>query len=135
VSVVRSRSQQAGLTAALALDPKRGAEANRAAMEQALDQVRTGGVARAARDDGQARFAAGEAVGYVDEELVAWGGPESTLGVVLGKLANDAELLTCIEGDGAPLSAASVRRLVPDGVELELSEGGQPSWWWLISAE
>jgi uncharacterized protein len=34
-----------------------------------------------------------------------------------------------------PLSAASVRRLVPEGVELELSEGGQPSWWWLISAE
>jgi fatty acid kinase len=135
VSVVRSRSQQAGLTAALALDPNRGAEANRAAMDDALDQVRTGGVARAARDDGQGRFAAGEAVGYVDEELVAWGGPESTLGVVLEKLADDAELLTCIEGDGAPLSAASVRRLVPDGVELELSDGGQPSWWWLISAE
>jgi uncharacterized protein len=135
VSVVRSRSQQAGLAAALALDPNRAAEANRTAMEDALDQVRTGGVARAARDDGQGRFAAGEAVGYVDEELVAWGGPESTLGVVLQKLADDAELLTCIEGDGAPLSAASVRRLVPDGVELELSDGGQPSWWWLISAE
>ena len=135
VSVVKSRSQQAGLAAALALDPNRAAEANRMAMEEALDQVRTGGVARAVRDDGQGRFAAGEAVGYVDEELLAWGGPESTLGVVLETLADDAELLTCIEGDGAPLSAASVRRLVPDGVELELSDGGQPSWWWLISAE
>jgi uncharacterized protein len=135
VSVVKSRSQQAGLAAAFALDPNRGAEANRAAMEEALDQVRTGGVARAVRDDDQGRFAAGEAVGFVDEELVAWGGPESTLGVVLEQLADDAELLTCIEGYGAPLSAASVRRLVPDGVELELSEGGQPSWWWLISAE
>jgi len=77
----------------------------------------------------------GEAVGFVDEELVAWGGPESTLGVVLEQLSDDAELVTCIEGDGAPLSAASVRRLVPDGVELELSDGGQPAWWWLISAE
>jgi DAK2 domain fusion protein YloV len=135
VYVVRSRSQQAGLAAALALDPNRGAAENSVAMEDALGQVRTGGVARASRDDGQGRFAAGEAVGYVEEELVAWGGPESTLGVVLGRLADDAELLTCIEGAGAPLSAASVRRLVPEGVELEVSEGGQPSWWWLISAE
>ncbi|MFL5856379.1 MAG: DAK2 domain-containing protein [Solirubrobacteraceae bacterium] len=135
VSVVHSRSQQAGLAAALALDPRRGAAENRKGMEAALTQVRTGGVARAARDDGQGRFAAGEAVGYVEEELVAWGGPESTLAKVLGQLAHGAELVTCIEGDGVPLSAASVRRLVPEDVELELSEGGQPSWWWLISAE
>jgi DAK2 domain fusion protein YloV len=135
VSVVRSYSQQAGLAAALALDPQRSATENAEAMEDALAQVRTGGVARAARDDGQGRFAAGEAVGYVGEDLVAWGGPESTLGVVLGQLADNAELVTCIAGDGAPLSAASVRRLVPEGVELEVSEGGQPAWWWLISAE
>jgi DAK2 domain fusion protein YloV len=135
VSVARSRSQQAGLAAALALDPRRGAAENRQAMEAALTQVRTGGVARAARDDGQGRFAAGEAVGFVEEQLIAWGGPESTLSKVLEQLADGAELVTCIEGDGVPLSAASVRRLVPDGVELELSEGGQPSWWWLISAE
>ena len=135
VSVARSRSQQAGLAAALALDPRRGAAENREAMEAALEQVRTGGVARAARDDGHGRFAAGEAVGYVEEQLVAWGGPESTLGRVLEQLADGAELVTCIEGDGVPLSAASVRRLVPAGVELEVSEGGQPSWWWLISAE
>jgi uncharacterized protein len=135
VSVVRSYSQQAGLAAALALDPQRSATENAEAMEDALAQVRTGGVARAARDDGQGRFAAGEAVGYVGEDLVAWGGPESTLGVVLEQLADNAELVTCIAGDGAPLSAASVRRLVPEGVELEVSEGGQPAWWWLISAE
>ena len=35
--------------------------------------------------------------------------------------------MTLIEGDGAPLAEASVRRLAPDGVELELSDGGQPS--------
>jgi dihydroxyacetone kinase-like predicted kinase len=135
VRVVRTRSQQAGLAAAFGLDPGRSAAENCAAMEESLEQVRTGGVARAARDDGQGRFAAGEAVGYVGEDLVAWGGPESTLGVVLEQLAADAELVTCIAGDGAPLSSASVRRLVPDGVELEVSEGGQPAWWWLISAE
>jgi len=24
---------------------------------------------------------------------------------------------------------------VPDGVELEYHEGGQPAWWWLLCAE
>jgi hypothetical protein len=28
-----------------------------------------------------------------------------------------------------------VAALAPDGVELELEDGGQPSWWWLVSAE
>src|SRR4051812_37871378 len=55
VAVVRSRSQQAGLAAALALDPTRGAGENCHAMQEALAQVRTGGVARAARDDGEGR--------------------------------------------------------------------------------
>ena len=30
---------------------------------------------------------------------------------------------------------AIVVALAPAGVELELSAGGQPSWWWLLSAE
>jgi dihydroxyacetone kinase-like predicted kinase len=119
----------------MALDPAAGAAANAEAMQAALEQVRTGGVAPAARDDGNGRFAAGEAIGYVDEDLIAWGAPEPTLQAVLDRLVGDAELLTCIAGEGAPLSSASVRRLVPDEVELELSNGGQPSWWWLIAAE
>jgi hypothetical protein len=45
------------------------------------------------------------------------------------------ELLTCIEGDGAPLDADAVRALAPAGVELDCPLGGQPSWWWLIAAE
>jgi hypothetical protein len=28
-----------------------------------------------------------------------------------------------------------VYELARDGVELELSEGGQPNYWWLLSAE
>jgi hypothetical protein len=24
---------------------------------------------------------------------------------------------------------------VPEGVELEKHEGGQPSWWWLLAAQ
>jgi DAK2 domain fusion protein YloV len=135
VHVVRSRSMQAGLSAAIALDGSRPAAQNAAAMEDALARVRTGGVAPAARDDGEGRFRRGDAVGFVDERIMAWGEPEATLRAVLDELGRGAELLTCIAGDGVPLEDDRIADLAPDGVELEVSRGGQPSWWWLLSAE
>ena len=135
VRVSAVRSQQAGLSAALALDPSRSAADNVAAIDAALEQLRTGAVAPAARADGEGRLAVGEAVGFVDDAIVAWGDPEATLRAVLDALADGAELLTCIAGEGAPLDEAGVRALGPRGVELECEEGGQPSYWWLVAAE
>jgi dihydroxyacetone kinase-like predicted kinase len=135
VHVTAARSQQAGLAAALALDPRRPAIDNLAAVDAALERLRTGAVAPAARDDGEGRFTAGEAVGFVDDAIFAWGEPAPTLAAVLGALGADAELLTCIAGEGAPLDEASVRALGPDDVELECEEGGQPAYWWLVAAE
>jgi uncharacterized protein len=135
VRVVPTRSMAAGLAAAVVLDPNGGAETNAGAMAEALRRVRTGGVTEAARDDAQGRFRRGDSVGFIDEELVAWGEPGETLEVVLGELGREAELLTVIEGDGAPLESAAVAALAPNGAELELSRGGQPSWWWLVAAE
>jgi DAK2 domain fusion protein YloV len=136
VRVVASRSQQAGLAAALALDPTAGAEENALAMTEALERVRTGGVTAAARDDSDARFRSGDAVGFVDERLVAWGAPADTLASVMRELADEgAELLSCIAGDSPPLDEPAVESLVPDGMEFEYSVGGQPSWWWLLAAE
>jgi len=135
VQVVPTRNQQAGLAAAIALLPNAGAEESAAAMREALEHVRTGGVAPAAREDPGGRFAIGDAVGYVGDELVAWGDPEGTLRDVLARLADGAELVTCNAGDGAPLDAGAIDALMPDGVELEHSDGGQPSWWWLLAAE
>jgi uncharacterized protein len=135
VHVVPSRSMQAGLAAAVALDPTRSAQENAAAIAEALDHVRTGAVTHAARDDAEGRFRRGDAVGFVDEQLVAWGGPEETLGAVLGELGREAELLTLIEGDGAPLDSGGVAALVPGGVDVEYSRGDQSAYWWLIAAE
>ena len=135
VRVVGSRSLQAGLAAAVALDPSRSAAENAAEMEEILEAVRTGGVARAARDDAKGRFRVGEAIGFVDEELVAWGEPEATLRDVVTRLADGAELITCLTGSDAPLDDSTVRALVDGEVELELSRGGQESYWWLLSAE
>jgi len=136
VRVVASAEQQAGLAAALALHPERGADENAELMEHALADVRTGAVAPAARADSQGRFAIGDAVGYVGDELVAWGEPAQTLRAVLERLAQeDPELVTVIHGDGAPLGDEEIAALAPSGVELEFGQGGQPSRWWLLSAE
>ena len=135
VRVVASRSQQAGLAAAVALATAADADANADAMRVAIAGVRTGAVAPAARDDAAGRFGVGDAVGFVEDELVAWGEAAPTLEAVLTALAADAELVTCIAGEGAPLDAEAITALAPASVELELEDGGQPSYWWLLSAE
>ena len=135
VRVVASRSQQAGLAAAVSLDPTRDAATNGAAMAQTLQRVRTGAVAPAARDDSKGRFREGDAVGFVEEQIVAWGRPREALREVLEQLAQSAELITCLRGAQAPLDDDAVQALAVGEVEFELSEGGQERYWWLLSAE
>lgn len=135
VKVIPARSPQAGLAAAISLDPTRSVEENAHAMHQTLERVRTGAVAPAARDDAQGRFKHGDALGFVEDEIVVWGNPRQALAAVLERLAVDAELITVLRGMDAPLDDEAVASLPADGVQLELSEGGQPNYWWLLSAE
>jgi DAK2 domain fusion protein YloV len=133
--VVAATSQQAGLLALVELDPETSGERNAERLGQALRAIATGGVAPAARDDKQGRFRQGDAVGFVGEEIVAWGGAGSTLAATIEKLAGNAEIVTVISGDDAPIELDEIDTHVPDGVEIETHEGGQPSWWWLLAAQ
>jgi uncharacterized protein len=133
--VVPTTAPQEGLVALLAFDPARTAAANAEALDAAREGLRLGGVAPAARDDAKGRFSKGDAVGYADGELVAWGDPASTLAATLERVSGGAELLTCIEGNEPPLGRDELRHRLPEGVELELHRGGQPAWWWLLCAE
>jgi uncharacterized protein len=135
VVVVESRSHQAGLAAAAVLDPSRDARENAELMTKTLARVTTGSVARAAADDPDGRFRAGEAVGFVDREPIAWGQPRDALRAVLEQLAHGAELITCLRGADAPLDDRTVQKLAAGEVEFELSEGGQHEAWWLLAAE
>ena len=134
-SVVHTRGQQEGLAAVLAFDPARSAGENATAVAAAAAALRTGGVAEAAREDAHGRFRAGDAVGYVGEELIAWGDPGETLAATIATVAQGAEVLTCLAGAGAPLDREAVEAVVPEGLELDYHEGGQPAWWWLLCAE
>jgi hypothetical protein len=135
VSVVPVRAQQAGLAALVAFDSSRSIEENAQSVWDAAQRIRTAAVASAARDDPQGRFRAGDALGYVDDELVAWGTPAETLAATARRATDGRELLTCIAGAGAPLARDEVEGLLPKGVELDYHAGGQSSWWWLLSAE
>jgi len=135
VRVVPTRAPQEGLAALLAFDSGHGAAANADAVADAIDALAVGGVAEAARDDPDGRFAIGDAVGYRGDELVAWGDPAQTLERTLTALTDGAELVTCIAGQAAPLDEQAVAAAVPDGVELDYHDGGQPAWWWLLCAE
>jgi DAK2 domain fusion protein YloV len=133
--VVAATSQQAGLLALIELDAGASVEQNAERLEASLEGIVTGGVAPAARDDAQGRFRKGDAVGFAGEEIVAWGGAGSTLATTLERLAAGAEIVTVLAGKDAPIPLAEIDTHVPDGVEVETHEGGQPSWWWLLAAQ
>jgi DAK2 domain fusion protein YloV len=133
--VVESTSQQAGLMAAVEVDTSLPADTNVERLGAALEEIRTGAVAPAARDDAQGRFRLGDAVGLIGDEVVAWGGAGSTLAATVERLAEDAEIVTVICGGAAPIPPSEVETHVPDGIELEVQEGGQPHYWWLLVAQ
>jgi DAK2 domain fusion protein YloV len=133
--VVPAHSQQASLLALVELNPADSASENAERLAAALSGISTGGVAPAGRDDAQGRFRQGDAVGFAGGEIVAWGGAGSTLARTIGRLAEEAEIVTVIAGEGAPIPLAEIDAHVPDGVEVEAHEGGQPSWWWLLAAQ
>ena len=135
VAVVDSRWPQAGLACLVEHDPQAGLETNAHRLRGVLDDVATGAVAAAARDDKQGRFRQGDAVGFVGNELVVWGDPQETLRGVVARLSEGREIVTCVCGADAPLGRDAIAALAPDGVELEVHEGGQPHYWWLIAAE
>ncbi len=135
VLVAPAAGQQAGLVAAVGLEANRSVEENALALVEALSHVRTGAVAQAARDDARGRFKRGEAVGFVAEHVHAWGDPADTLGAVIAELGRDAELISCLTGEDAPLAREQVEAMVNGNVELELRDGGQRAYWWLLAAE
>jgi DAK2 domain fusion protein YloV len=133
--VVAATSLQKSLLTLVELDPGAAVADNAERLEEALGTIADGGVAPAARDDAQGRFRKGDAVGFVEGEIVAWGGAGTTFAATVEKLAEGAEIVTVIAGADAPISLEELDTHVPDGVEIETHEGGQPSWWWLLAAQ
>ncbi len=135
VIVVGCDSQQAALGALPELDAEVSAAENARRLEQALARITSGGVAPAVKDDVEGRFVRRDAVGFDGNDVVAWGGPGSTLRQTLELLGEGAELVTVFAADDAPIPAEELPAQLEGGAEVEVHRAGQPGWWWLIVAE
>ena len=133
--VVPTKTQQECLAALVEFNPEADLEFNRERLVEALDGITVGGVAPAGRDDAQGRFRRGDAVGFSGGEIVAWGGAGSTLASTIESMCEGAEVITVISGEGAPIPLAELDHHTPESVEIDLHEGGQPSWWWLLASQ
>jgi DAK2 domain fusion protein YloV len=141
VRVVRTESIPAGLVAIVAFDGSRDADANAAAMEEALATVATGAVTIASKDaqlNGMA-IDKGNFLGLAGGEPVAQGKDfdEVARAVFDRLLAEPRGFVTLLTGADPPdvtKLVAAVEQEHP-GLEFEVHDGGQPHYPLLISAE
>jgi uncharacterized protein len=143
VAVVQSKSVPQGIAALLALNPHADLAQNLQAMATALQSVQTGEVTTAVQDaqfDG-ITVHAGDTIGLLNDKLTATGPTSSA--VVLRLLeqmgAGDLEILTLYFGqpetsEAAETLRAQLRQVYPDQ-EIEVVDGGQPFYHYIISAE
>jgi DAK2 domain fusion protein YloV len=141
VRVIPTDSIPAGLSALVAFDGSKEADANAAAMEEALAAVATGAVtiaSKSAQLNGLA-IRKGNFLGLAGGEPVAQGKDfdEVAHAVFERLLAEPRSFVTLLTGSDSPDVSELVAALEQDHPELELEvhEGGQPHYPLLISAE
>jgi uncharacterized protein len=143
VAVVPSRTVPQGLAALLSLHPDGELHAVAEKMTKALEHVRTGEITTATRSveiDG-VKVETGQVIALLDGKLVASAGSveEGCLEFLARAAAADHELITLFFGQEMPHAEANriadvIRRNYP-GQEVEVQEGGQPHYQFIISVE
>jgi len=143
VAVVPTRTVPQGISALLALNYQVDLETNAALMERAIDDVVTVEITTAVRStvvDG-VEVKEGQFIGMVDGTLVVSG--DSLDEVVVDALRHldldEYEIITLYAGEDVTPSdrqamAEKIRTLWPDQ-EVEVLDGGQPHYYYIISVE
>jgi DAK2 domain fusion protein YloV len=141
VTVVRTDSLPAGLAAMLAFDPGRPAEENAAAMNEVLDEVKTGEVTIASRDVEMNGVSVrkGAWLGLADGKAVAGGADFDEVAAAVAErlLEEPRSVMTLLTGADEPELDGLLERIQerhPD-LELDVQAGGQPHYPLLLSAE
>lgn len=143
VAVVHSRSMPQGITALMSLRPDGDVTANAEAMERAFSLVKTGEITRATRTvelDG-VDVQEGAIIGLADGRLCSSGSDERA---VLDALLERMDIVNCgivtlyygadVTMVQATETADHIRANYPD-VEVEVVEGGQAHYFYIIGAE
>jgi len=141
--IVPTRSLPQGIAALLAFNYEADLETNVTLMEDAIGQVTSIEITRAVRSaevQGQ-QVDEGQSIGLLDDALVAVGDDDTTVTLAaLGKAEPERrEIVTMYWGDGATRETASalcdaINTAYPH-LEVEVAEGGQPHYLYIISVE
>ena len=143
VVVVPTRTVPQGIAAMLAMDPDADPETNRTAMKEAIGRVRTSEITYAARDSdfGGFQIHEGDYMVLADGQLF---GTDRSIDALLEHLAasdsyRKAEFINIFYGedvteDQAGEALSIFQRQCPDA-EITLLAGGQPVYYYTISAE
>ena len=143
VVVLPSKTVPQGISALLVMDPEAGEEENIAAMTEALGRVSTSEITYAARDSDFDGFAIkqGDYLALVEHQLF---GTDQDLTALLERLARSdasqqAEFISIFYGvdvseEDAQKALALFQAACPNA-EITLLSGGQPVYYYMISAE
>lgn len=143
VVIVPSHTIPQGIAALLAFNYEADLETNRRSMEQAMAYVKTAEITVAVRStqiDGL-QVRAGAFIGLLDGKLVVTGDDiDAVLRQILDLMAaREREVITIYYGENVtPAEAERTRDLVRDHCPeqtVELVDGGQPYYYYIISAE
>lgn len=143
VAVVATRTISEGLSSLLAFNPEASLEDNQAAMSEQMALVSSGQITNAVRDtniDG-VEIKKDDFMGIVDGKILVSiaDRKEATLATIDKMINDDSEILTIIYGEDADASEVeeiteAVEAKYPD-VEVEVHEGNQPVYTYLLSVE
>ena len=142
VRIVPTRTMQQGISALLAFSPESDLEANTAIMADAIDQVSSLAITVASRhfELNGAGVSVGDAIALRDGEIVAAGNSIAEVAiVVVADSSLSGELVTIYRGEGgSEEEAARIKAAASEAHqewEVEIVDGGQPHYPYLISIE
>ncbi len=143
IIVIPSKSIPQGITAVLNFSADASPEENEETMKEEMQNVKTGQVTYAVRNtsiDGK-EIHEGDIMGIDDHSIAAVGKElnETTLELLDHMVDEDSELISIYYGDGISEETANELKEVVEekfgDCEIEMYEGGQPVYYYLLSVE
>ena len=142
--VLQTRTIPQGLSAMLSFDPSASVRENSVNMTKAIDHVGTGQITYAARNseydghkikEGQMLAMLNGKLSFTESEL-----QKAVVKLVRQLIRKDTSFITLITGQDVPTAESeqienAVRARLPEGVEMAVVYGGQPVYYYIISAE
>jgi uncharacterized protein len=143
VHILETHSVPEGVAAVVAFRPERSGDENVAAMKAEAQRVQTIEVTHAVRDtrSNGLKVKKGDVIGLINEKLEFAGSDYAdVVNKALGKLGPDSyELVTVYRGEGASADdLASLQSAIQSsypGLEVEVQEGGQQHYPFILSVE